>query len=154
MGRKEGRPKGGRGANGGASPKDEARVLELREADDWQRWANVSVQEQLIGKMDALKALDDAETIAREVRSLQEQWKKVADVPRPQADALWRRFKTAHDEVWAKCEAHFAAEAQARAENLAKKTILCEKAEALAESTSWIQTAEAIKQLQAEWKAI
>ena len=139
-----------RAAQDGLTPK----VLELREADDWQRWANVSVQEQLIGRMEALKALDDAEAIAREVRSLQEQWKKVADVPRPQADTLWRRFKTAHDEVWAKCEAHFAAEAQARAENLAKKTVLCEKAEALAESTSWIQTAEEIKQLQAEWKVI
>src|SRR5262245_61071743 len=104
--------------------------------------------------MEGLRALDDAEAIAREVRSLQEQWKKVADVPRPQADTLWRRFKTAHDEVWAKCEAHFAAEAQARADNLAKKTGLCEKAEALAESTSWIQTAEEIKQLQAERKAI
>jgi hypothetical protein len=139
-----------RAAQDGLTPK----VLELREADDWQRWANVGVQEQLIGKMEALKALDDAEAIAREVRSLQEQWKKVADVPRPQADALWRRFKTAHDEVWARCESHFAAEAQARAENLAKKTVLCEKAEALAESTNWIQTAEEIKALQAEWKAI
>jgi Domain of Unknown Function (DUF349) len=139
-----------RAAQDGLMPK----VLELREADDWQRWANVGVQEQLIAKMEALKTLDDAETIAREVRSLQEQWKKVADVPRPQADALWRRFKTAHDEVWAKCETHFAVEAQARAENLARKAVLCEKAEALAESTSWIQTAEEIKQLQAEWKAI
>ena len=139
-----------RAAQDGLMPK----VLELREADDWQRWANVGVQEQLIAKMEALKTLDDAETIAREVRSLQEQWKKVADVPRPQADALWRRFKTAHDEVWTKCESHFAVEAQARAENLAKKTVLCEQAEALAESTSWIQTAEEIKRLQGEWKAI
>ena len=130
------------------------KVLELREADDWQRWANVGVQEQLIAKMEALRALEDAEAIAREVRSLQEQWKKVADVPRPQADALWRRFKTAHDEVWSKCEAHFAAEAQARAEHLTRKIALCEKAEALAESTNWIQTAEEIKQLQAEWKNI
>jgi Domain of Unknown Function (DUF349) len=139
-----------RAAQDGLMPK----VLELREADDWQRWANVGVQEQLIAKMEGLRALDDAEAIAREVRSLQEQWKKVADVPRPQADTLWRRFKTAHDEVWAKCESHFAAEAQARAENLARKIVLCEKAEALAESTSWIQTAEEFKQLQAEWKAI
>ena len=139
-----------RAALDGLTPK----VLELREAEDWQRWANVSVQEQLIAKMEGLKALDDAETIAREVRSLQEQWKKVADVPRPQADALWRRFKTAHDEVWTKCEAHFAVEAQVRAENLARKIALCEKAEALAESTNWIQTAEEIKRLQAEWKAI
>jgi hypothetical protein len=139
-----------RAAQDGLTPK----VLELREADDWQRWANVGVQEQLIAKMEGLRALDDAEAIAREVRSLQEQWKKVADVPRPQADALWRRFKTAHDEVWSKCESHFAAEAQARAESLAKKIALCEKAEALAESTSWIQTAEEFKQLQADWKAI
>ena len=139
-----------RAAQDGLTPK----VLELREAEDWQRWANVSVQEQLIAKMEGLKALDDAETIAREVRSLQEQWKKVADVPRPQADALWRRFKTAHDEVWTKCEAHFAVEAQVRTENLARKIALCEKAEALAESTNWIQTAEEIKRLQAEWKAI
>ncbi len=130
------------------------KVLELRDADDWQRWANVSIQEQLIGKMEALRSQDDAEAIAREVRSLQEQWKKVADVPRAQADALWRRFKTAHDEVWTKCEAHFAAEAQARAENLTRKVALCEKAEALADSTNWIQTAESIKQLQAEWKSI
>ena len=139
-----------RAAQDGLTPK----VLELREADDWQRWANIGVQEQLIAKMEGLRALDDAEAIAREVRSLQEQWKKVADVPRPQADTLWRRFKTAHDEVWAKCESHFAAEAQARAENLARKIVLCEKAEALAESTSWIQTAEEFKRLQAEWKVI
>jgi hypothetical protein len=67
---------------------------------------------------------------------------------------LWRRFKAAHDVVWARCAAHFAAENQARAENLARKIALCEKAEALAESTSWIQTAEVIKGLQVEWKTI
>src|SRR5204862_8317930 len=77
-----------------------------------------------------------------------------ADVPPAQADALWRRFKTAHDEVWARCEAYFAAQAQERADNLAKKLALCEKAEALADSTQWIQTADEIKKLQAEWKTI
>src|SRR5262249_50711793 len=74
--------------------------------------------------------------------------------PRAQADALWRRFKAAHDEVWARCEAYFAAQARERAENLAKKLALCEKAESLAGSTQWIQTAEEIKTLQAEWKTI
>ena len=47
------------------------------------------------------RAVDDPEAIAREVRELQQQWREAADVPRAQADALWRRFKTAHDEVWA-----------------------------------------------------
>ena len=35
-----------------------------------------------------------------------------------------------------------------------KEAALCEKAESLAESTNWIQTAEEIKRLQAEWKTI
>ena len=130
------------------------KAQELREADDWQRWANVSLQEQLCVKMEGLAALDDPETIAREVRELQQQWKQVADVPRAQADALWRRFKTAHDLVWSRCETFFAAQAVERSENLARKIALCEQAEALADSTRWIETAEAIKKLQADWKNI
>ncbi len=130
------------------------KLQELREADEWKRFANVSVQEQLCARMEALKTVEDPETISRTVRELQQKWREAADVPRAQADALWRRFKTAHDEVWARCEAHFAAQAQERAGNLARKLALCERAEALADSTQWIQTAEEIKTLQAEWKTI
>jgi len=130
------------------------RVQELREADDWRRFANVGVQEQLCARMEALQNEADPEKIAHTVRELQEQWRAAADVPRAQADALWRRFKTAHDLVWPRVETHFASQAQERSENLAKKMALCEQAEALAESTHWIQTAEAIKGLQTEWKTI
>jgi hypothetical protein len=130
------------------------KVQELRELTDWQRWANLGLQEQLCVKMEALASLENPAEIARQVRELQEQWRVASDVPRPQGDLLWRRFKAAHDVVWARCEAHFAAEVQARAENLARKTALCEKVEALADSTRWIQTAEEIKQLQSEWKSI
>jgi uncharacterized protein DUF349 len=130
------------------------KVHELREAEDWQRWANVGIQEQLCARMEALRTVADPDAIAREVRELQQQWRLSADVPRAQVDALWRRFKAAHDEVWARCEAYFAAEARERSDNLAKKIALCEKAEALAESTRWIQTAEEVKRLQAEWKTI
>jgi hypothetical protein len=129
-------------------------VQELREADDWKRFANVAIQEQLCARMEALKATEDLDAAAKEVRELQEQWRASADVPRAQADALWRRFKAAHDEVWARCEAHFAVQATERAENLAKKTVLCEQAEALSDSTDWIKTSEALKLLQAEWKTI
>src|SRR5204862_4915341 len=65
-----------------------------------------------------------------------------------------KRFKAAHDEAWARCESHFAAQAEARGENLAKKVALCERAESLADSTNWIRTADEIKKLQAEWKTI
>jgi len=130
------------------------KVQELRDVADWQRWANVGIQEQLCEKMEALKALEDPEDIARHVRDLQQQWRQSADVPRAQGETLWRRFKTAHDEVWSRCEAHFSAQAGVRAENLAKKIALCERAEALATSTNWIQTADEIKKLQADWKTI
>jgi hypothetical protein len=130
------------------------KVTELREADEWQKWANVTIQEQLCAKMEALGALEDPEVIAREVRELQQQWRQAADVPRDKADSLWRRFKAAHDTVWARCESYFAAEAQARAENLARKVALCEQAEALSGSTDWLHTADAIKKLQSDWKEI
>ena len=130
------------------------RARELREVADWQRWANVGIQEQLCEKMEALAALDDPERIAASVRELQVEWRKAADVPRAQGELLWQRFKTAHDVAWARCEAHFAEQAEARGEHLARKLALCERAEALADSTAWIETAEAMKQLQAEWKAV
>ncbi len=93
----------------------------LREVEEWQRWANIGIQEQLCEKMEALKSEENPEEIAQRIRDLQQQWRQAADVPRAQSDALWQRFKKAHDEVWARCEAHFAAEAVTRAENLQKK---------------------------------
>ncbi|MEA2666077.1 MAG: hypothetical protein QOI11_3021, partial [Candidatus Eremiobacteraeota bacterium] len=89
-----------------------------------------------------------------QVRDLQQQWRQAADVPRAQGEALWKRFKAAHDEAWTRCEAHFAAQAEARSANLARKVALCEQAEALSESSNWIRTADEIKKLQAEWKTI
>jgi soluble cytochrome b562 len=130
------------------------KVQDLREVAEWQQWANIGIQEQLCEKMEALRTVEDSEGVARRIRELQEQWRQAADVPRAQGEALWRRFKAIHDELWTRCEAHFAAQAGVRSENLAKKVVLCERAEALADSTNWLATADAIKGLQAEWKAI
>ncbi len=130
------------------------KLQELRDLEGWQRWANVGLQEQLCEKMEALRSAEGPAEIARRVHDLQQQWREAADVPRAQGEALWKRFKAAHDEVWATCEAHFAAEAEQRRENLAKRLALCERAQALADSSNWIQTAEEIKRLQAEWKTI
>ncbi|HEY2905910.1 MAG TPA: DUF349 domain-containing protein [Vicinamibacterales bacterium] len=130
------------------------KVVELREVADWQRWANVGIQEQLCEKMEALAQVEDLEQVASTIRELQQQWRQASDVPRAQGAALWQRFKTAHDTAWARCEAHFAAQAAVRAENLAKKIALCERAEALADSTAWISTADELKKLQADWKTI
>jgi hypothetical protein len=132
------------------------RIQEMREAEEWKRWANVQVQEELCTKMEALVTLaeTDPEKAASEMRQLQEKWKPVAAAPRSQATALWTRFKTAQDAVYEQCKDFFAQQNAERAENLKKKTALAERAEALQDSTDWVKTADAIKQLQAEWKQI
>ena len=132
------------------------RIKELRDAEEWKRWANVQVQEELCTKMESLIPIADnePEKAATEMRALQEKWKSVAAAPRSQAETLWTRFKTAQDQVYEKCKDFFAQQAAERQENLKKKEALVARAEALSDSTDWVRTAEAIKQLQAEWKSI
>jgi len=130
------------------------RVQEMRDADEWQRWANLQVQEELCREMEALKAEENLEVAGRRMRELQSRWKQVALAPRAQGEAMWRRFKTAQDEVFSRTAAFFAAQNEERQQNLARKLALCDQAEALADSSDWVKTATAIQALQSEWKTI
>ena len=130
------------------------RIQELRDADEWQRWANLQVQEEICRDMEGLKAEPNLEVAGRRMRELQARWKQVALAPRAQGEAMWRRFKTAQDEVYARTSAFFAAQNEERAANLVRKQALCDRAEALAGSTDWVKTASEIQGLQAEWKTI
>ena len=130
------------------------RAQELRDADEWQRWANLQVQETLCREMETLKTVEDLDVASRRMRELQARWKQVALVPRAQGEVMWRRFKAAQDEVFVRTAAHVAAQREAYAANLARKVALCEQAEALSSSSDWVRTATAIQALQAEWKSI
>jgi len=130
------------------------RVQEMRDADEWQRWANLQVQEELCREMESLKTEENLEVAGRRMREVQNRWKQVALAPRAQGEAMWRRFKAAQDEVFARTSAYLTAQNEERRANLAKKQTLCESAEALADSTDWVKTAAEIQALQAEWKAI
>jgi len=130
------------------------RAQELRDADEWQRWANLQVQETLCREMETLKTVEDLDVAGRRMRELQARWKQVALVPRAQGEVMWRRFKAAQDEVFVRTAAHIAAQRESHAANLAKKVTLCEQAEALSGSSDWVRTATAIQALQAEWKSI
>jgi hypothetical protein len=130
------------------------RVQELRDADEWQRWANLQVQEELSKQMEALAGESDLDVASRRMRELQSRWKEVALAPRTQGEAMWQRFKTAQDAVFTKTSVHLAAQQAERGANLAKKQSLCEQAEALSGSSDWVKTASAIQALQAEWKTV
>ncbi len=135
------------------------KLHELRELDEWKRFANAAVQEEMIAQVEALgKTYDlekpeDMEKAARALHEIQERWKQAADAPRAQAQTLWHRYRQAADPIQAKAREFFAARAVEREANLKQKLALCERAEALADSTDWIKTAEEMKKLQAEWQA-
>ena len=134
------------------------RVRELRDFADWQRWANVGIQEELCGRMEKLATplegvppLDEA-TVAKTFRELMKQWRAAVDVPRDKGQMLWKRFKKAHDLVFARCDAFFTAQKADRKKNREQRLALVEEAEQLRESMDWIKTAARLTVLQAEWK--
>ena len=156
------------------------KLHDLREMDEWKRFANAAVQEELIAKVEALRtkySLDgtsvaasevkadgttevtppkpeDIEKAAHELHEIQERWKQVAEAPRAQAQALWHRYRQAADPIQAKAREFFAQRAEERGANLKLKMVLIERAEALADSTDWIKTADELKKLQAEWQQV
>ena len=129
-------------------------LQQLREDAEWKRWANVSVQEELATRMEALVSEANLDRAANALHELDRRWRQAKEAPKDKGEALWSRFKAARDEVKAKVDAHLAKQAEEQGQNLAKKEALCERAEALSESTDWVKTAEALRALQAEWKAI
>ena len=130
------------------------RVQDLREADEWERWANAGVQDTLVKKLEALREEADVAVVARQLRQVQDEWHKVRAAPREKGRELWQRYKTVEAQIRGRCESFFQQVAVDRAGSLQQKETLCEQVEALAESTDWIRTAETIKALQAQWKTI
>jgi hypothetical protein len=141
------------------------RLHELREMDEWKRFANAAVQEELIAKTEALRVTcgfdtpegpgeEHLETAARELHDIQERWKSVAEAPRAQAQALWHRYRQAADPIQARLRDFFARRNEERKGNLEKKLALIARAEELADSTDWIRTADELKKLQAEWQQV
>jgi hypothetical protein len=141
------------------------KLHELREMDEWKRFANAAVQEELIAKTEALAAkygLDKAEEvkpeelekIAHELHEIQERWKRAAEAPRTQAQALWHRYRQAADPIQTRVREFFASRAEERKGNLERKIALIERAEQLADSNDWVRTADELKKLQNEWQQI
>jgi hypothetical protein len=130
------------------------RLQELRADTEWKRWANESVQEELVRRAEALRAETNLDRAAHLLRDLDARWKAAAEVDKEKGEELWKHFKAARDEVKARVDAHFEKRAAEFAENLKKKEALVARAEALQDSTEWLKTADEMRRLQAEWKAV
>ena len=130
------------------------RVRELRDFSDWQRWANLGVQENLCIKLESLTSLADDADVFKQLKSIMSQWRQVSDVPRDQGEPLRKRFQVAYDSVFPRCQAYEIARQKEREINLNLRGELIQKAEVLMMSTDWLRTVKKMTELQAEWKAI
>ena len=102
----------------------------------------------------ALKSFKDWEEKNKEVIGLQEKWKTIGFAPKKYNVKIFERFRAACDEFFKRKAEFFKSIKESMAGNLEKKKALCEKAEALKESTDWKATADILSKLQKEWKTI
>ena len=103
---------------------------------------------------DKMQTFQDWHDKTEEVLALQAKWKTIGFAPQKMNTKIFERFRAACDEFFKRKTEHFKSLKVNMNENLEKKKQMCEKAEALKDSTDWKATAEALAKLQKEWKEI
>ena len=103
---------------------------------------------------DQLKTFNDWENKTKEIIALQAKWKTIGFAPQKMNVKIFERFRAACDDFFKRKGEFFKSMKESFSENLEKKRALCEKAEALKDSTDWKATADILTKLQKEWKTI
>ena len=89
-----------------------------------------------------------------EVLAVQQEWRKYGFASKKTNKALFNRFRNLCDSFFAAKAAYFRTTRDEQARNLARKTALAERAEALAESSDWKAATDELVAMQQEWKTI
>ena len=130
-----------------------------RELRDLDFKKNLEAKEQFCQMAEALAENPNVIEAFKELQKLHEQWKEFGPVAKEYRDSIWERFKVATSVVNKKYQAFFEGMKEQQAENLQKKTVLCEKVEEIAErevasSNEWNAFSKEIEDIQKEWKTI
>lgn len=102
----------------------------------------------------AIKTAAAWEVQTQQIIEMQKEWRTIGFAPQKMNVKIFERFRGACDRFFTEKAAFFKRLKEEQAQNLAKKTELCEKAEALKDSTDWKATADKLMQIQKEWKTI
>ena len=124
----------------------------------------VREQENLVAKTAICEAIEnidfstlvnykDWDEKSKEVFALQEKWKTIGYAPKKSNIKVFDRFRAACDVFFEKKNDFYRQVRDNMEHNQAKKETLCERAEALKDSTDWKSTTEKFIALQKEWKA-
>ena len=121
---------------------------------------NLEAKEEFCQMAERLSENEDIVDAFKELQKLHEQWKEFGPVAKEYRDMIWDRFKAATYVINKKYQAYFEAQKEKQVENLAAKSALCEKVEAIADkedisgSNEWNALSKAIEEIQKEWKTI
>ncbi|MEP5612896.1 MAG: DUF349 domain-containing protein [Cyclobacteriaceae bacterium] len=129
------------------------------ELKDLDRKKNLKLKEELCERAEALANGEDLKVAIVQLNELHEEYKHAGSVPREQQEALWQRFKTASDAVYAKRKDYFDNLKEEFEKNYEKKIELAKVAETYISFdsdsiTDWNSKTKEIQQIQKQWEAI
>ncbi|MCR4860839.1 MAG: DUF349 domain-containing protein [Bacteroidales bacterium] len=120
---------------------------------------NLEAKEAFCEAAEKLAENENVVNAFHELQKLHEQWKEYGPVAKEKREDIWNRFKAATAVINKKYQAHFEGLKEQQADNLAKKTELCERTEAIVAreittSGEWNTLSKEIEEIQAAWRRI
>ena len=102
---------------------------------------------------------EDIISAFHQLQKLHQEYREIGPVAKEQREEIWNRFKAASTVINKRHQQHFEGIRAREEDNLARKTVLCEKVEAIAAeenkgSGDWEKHTKQIIELQSEWKTI
>ncbi|MGI6073867.1 MAG: DUF349 domain-containing protein [Fermentimonas sp.] len=127
----------------------------LREKEE----ENLKLKTEICEKFEAidyttLNSVKQWNSKVKEVLDLQAEWKTIGFVPKKWNTKIYKRYRAACDTFFRNKNEFYKSLRNEMDENLAKKTELCERAEALKDSTDWANTTQELIDIQKKWKEI
>lgn len=132
----------------------EAAVAAERSRREEHRATQTARKEALAAEAEELAANSTQWKVAGDrFRAILDEWKTISGVDRKVDDALWKRYSAAREAFNRRRGSHFAELDRERSGIRQTKERLCERAEALSDSTDWTATSAEFRKLLTEWKA-
>ena len=129
------------------------------EAREYDFKKNLELKTKLCEAAEKLAEETDVISAFHQLQKLHQEYREIGPVSKDLREEMWNRFKNASTVINKRHQQHFEGIRAREEENLAKKTALCEKVEAIAAeenkgSGDWERHTKEIIELQSEWKTI
>lgn len=129
------------------------------EAREYDFKKNLELKTKLCESAEKLAEEQDVISAFHQLQELHQQYREIGPVAKDLRESIWTRFKAASTVINKRHQQHFESLRAKEEDNLARKTELCEKAEAIAKeenkgASDWEKHTKEIIALQAEWKTI